>query len=97
MHGTALVCGTAGSCQRVLGHTLTRHHMPECGLIGVSLATRPHTFTCCVCLAVCLAVCTVCSCSGRNLTWQTNMGTVDLRATFDKRYEFSVSTSQQHA
>lgn len=29
-------------------------------------------------------------CSGRNLTWQTNMGTVDLKATFDKRYEFQV-------
>lgn len=34
------------------------------------------------------------SCSGRNLTWQTNMGTVDLKATFDKRYEFQVSTGQ---
>lgn len=31
---------------------------------------------------------------GRNLTWQTNMGTVDLKGMFDKRYEFSTSTYQ---
>lgn len=35
-----------------------------------------------------------CCCSGRNLTWQTNMGTVDLKATFDKRYEFQVMCTQ---
>lgn len=39
----------------------------------------------------CVLSCLSClSCRGRNLTWQTNMGTVDLKGMFDKRYEFSV-------
>jgi hypothetical protein len=50
------------------------------------------------CLDTCTSTCSRCllcllvsvSCSGRNLTWQTNMGTVDLKGMFDKRYEFSV-------
>lgn len=34
--------------------------------------------------------------SGRKLTWQTNMGTVDLRATFGngRKHELNVSTYQ---
>lgn len=32
--------------------------------------------------------------NGRRLTWQTNMGTADLKAFFNKRHELSVSTYQ---
>jgi hypothetical protein len=42
-------------------------------------------------LTLCPAAVSLCCRSGRNLTWQTNMGTVDLKGMFDKRYEFSVS------
>jgi hypothetical protein len=71
-----------------------------CRISNLNAPCKPHAL-CCACCDV-----PVCTCSGRNLAWQTNMGTVDLRATFDKRYEFSVSSwaaamsgmlaSQQH-
>lgn len=32
---------------------------------------------------------------GRKLTWQTNMGTVDLKAQFDRRYDLQVSKGHQ--
>jgi Cullin family len=36
--------------------------------------------------------------SGRKLTWQTNMGSADLKAVFgSKRHELNVSTYQVHS
>lgn len=46
-----------------------------------------------MCTCGCLRCVVLLVCSGRKLTWQTNMGTADIRAQFpsNKRYDLQVS------